>query len=465
VQQPTTSQPQARPVQQPTTSQPQARPVQQPVTPQPQARPVQQPVNNAAADNKGGKKTKKSKKAQTPQPTQPTQPKQKKKSAKKGILKFFIVLILLIVCVAAGVVFYHMVGEGEDLNTAISHILSITSNEEADETEDDDTEGTKTETEEETEKGDVTLLEPAQELVEKAQAEYDAGNYADGAIPNCIDAINEYMSVAEKNNLKDEAQKGIDEVYPLYLDALKKYCDSIIAQGAYAAGFTQVSETIAEMTELTDTLEEKGYTVDSDSLYTYKDDAVSKYRDIYINSINKITEYENWSRDEAWTLAEQAYSIKENGKPLLFDDEELDDPLRLRYVYCLAWITRKRCETGLADGSMSYLAAVNNMIAILEETDYNILLLQDIVTYGNNAGLDVDKYAQAYNAIVDEIKSEQNLTIRTDIGVNSASSVDAGHFWYFNDLDGDAEYKVDMHNGTTAATRDWIRTNIPGMLE
>lgn len=421
----------------------QAGTVQQPVTPQPQPRPVQQPVNNAAADNKGGKKSKKD-----------------KKKSSKGILIFFIILILLIVCVAAGAGFYYIGIKGEDPKSVIANIIGKDSDE-----EDDETEGSKAETEEIAEKGDVTLLEPAQELAEKAKSEYDAGNYTEGAIPNCIDAINEYMSVAEENNLKEEAQEGIDEVYPIYLDALMKYCDSIVAQGAYAAGFTQVSDMIADMAELTDTLEEKGYTVDSASLYTYKDNVVSEYRDIYINSINKITEYENWSRDEAWTLAEQAYSIKENGKPLLFDDEELDDPLRLRYVYCLAWITRKRCETGLADGSMSYLDAVNNMVAILDETDYNILLLQDIVTYGNNAGLDVNKYAQAYNAIVDEIKSEQNLTIRTDIGVNSASSVDAGHFWYFNDLDGDAEYKVDMHNGTTAATRDWIRTNIPGMLE
>jgi hypothetical protein len=185
---------------------------------------------------------------------------------------------------------------------------------------------------------------------------------------------------------------------------------------------------------------------------------------MFISSINDITEYENWSRDEAWTYAEQAYSIKENGKPILFDDEDLEDPLRMRYVYCLAWITTKRCETGIEEGTLSYADAVNSLTAILDETDYNLLLLQYIISYGSNAGIDISKYLNAYNAIVDEIKREQNLTIGTDIGVTSATSVDLRHFWYFNDLDGEESYKVDAHNGTTKATRDWIRSNIPGML-
>ena len=148
----------------------------------------------------------------------------------------------------------------------------------------------------------------------------------------------------------------------------------------------------------------------------------------------------------------------------MFDSEDLEDPLRLRYEYSLAWVTRKRSETGLADGSLTKADVVNNMRAILKETDYNLLLLQDIISYGSDAGLDISRYAEAYNAIVDEIYREQGLTIVAGDAQDVPQTVDVRHFWYFNDLTGEDAYKVDFSNGTTAATRAWIRNNVPGIV-
>ena len=107
-------------------------------------------------------------------------------------------------------------------------------------------------------------------------------------------------------------------------------------------------------------------------------------------------------------------------------------------------VTRKRCETGLADGSMSYADAVQTLASILEETDYNPLLLQDMVNYGQQAGMNVDI-----------IQREEGITIGGD--------VDLDHFWYFNDLDGDSSYRVGDY-GTTSYVRSWIRNNISGIL-
>ena len=87
--------------------------------------------------------------------------------------------------------------------------------------------------------------------------------------------------------------------------------------------------------------------------------------------------------------------------------DDLDDPLRLRYEYCLAMVTRKRCETGLADGSMSYADAVQTLASILEETDYNPLLLQDMVNYGQQAGMNVENYRYAYEMILDIIQRKK----------------------------------------------------------
>ncbi len=422
------------------------QPAPQAAAPKPQpapqaAAPKPQPAPQAAAPK--------------PQPA-PQQP--AAKPAKKSHVGLIIVLVILFLLIVAAV------GAGFYLlnNTGILSNLGVIS--ETDENGEKDADSDVTSGDVDDVKGDVELLEPAEELAEQARQEYEEGNDIDGAIPHGADAINQYMTVAEENNLKEEAQEGIDNIYGTYIDSVIRYCDNIKNQGAYAAGYEQISNVVLKATTITTSLAEQGYTVDGDRINTYKDEVVQAYKDMFIQGINNITTYENWSRDEAWNYAEQAASIKENGKMLLFDDEELDDPLRLRYAYCLAWITRKRCETGLADGSLSYGDAANSMVAILEETDYNMLLLQDIITYGSSAGMDVSKYQSAYNAIVDEIKQEQNLTIGNDIGVNSATSVDLKHFWYFNDLDGEDKYKVDTHNGTTAATREWIRSNVPVLL-
>ena len=396
-----------------------------------------------------------------------TQTKPKKKKSKKGLIIF--IVLLLIIGILGGAGYYFVVVQGINPLETVSSMLDTSEEEDEEEdTESEEKESSESQSDEDkeadSEKGDVSLLEPANKLVEDAKAEYDAQNYVDGSIPLSKDAINQFVTIGEANNLHEEAQEGIDGVYWIYVESIIRYCDNMKNQGTSAACFEQINSTLTEAMDFATGLSDKGYEVDSTELYTYKDATVVLFKDMYIESINNITEYENWSRDEAWSYAEQAYSIKENGKPLLFDDENLEDPLRLRYVYCLAWITRKRCETGLADGTLTNEDVVRNMEAVLEETDYNLLLIQDIITYGSAAGMDVEKYRKAYNATVEEIKNSQGIIIGNDIGVSSSSSVDLKHFWYFNDLDGEDKYKVDTHNGTTAKTREWIRSNVPVIL-
>ncbi|MCM1535934.1 MAG: zinc-ribbon domain-containing protein [Clostridium sp.] len=444
---------QPAPAPQPTVA-PQSAPVPQPT-------PVQQPTP-------------------MPQPTpaaQPAQPQQKKPKKKKGPIIFIIILVLLIAALAGGYVYFVKVLEKNPLEVVKEMFTSDKSDEEEEEGDGKDgskekdadgnaEKGDEAQKDEKAEKGDITLLDPAGELVKKAGEQFDAGHYIeeDGAIYTAEEAITMYITVAKANNLKEEAQQGIQEAFLVYSKSVTKYCDMIKKQGAYVEGFNEITAKLSDAADVITTVTEAGYTVDGQEIETYRTAIIPEFKDKFIKSINSFTERENWSRDEAWSYAERAYAIKENGKPLLFDDTDLEDPLRMRYAYCLAWITRKRCETGLQDGSMSYTDAANSMIAILKETDYNLLLLQDIVTYGSSAGMDVSQYQNAYNAIVDQIKSEQGLTIGTDIAVNSTSSVNLTHFWYFNDLDGEDKYKVDLYNGTTAATREWIRSNVPVML-
>ncbi|MCM1326137.1 MAG: zinc-ribbon domain-containing protein [Bacteroidales bacterium] len=468
-----TAAPQAAPTAQPTPVQQPAPAPQPTATPTAQPTPVQQPtpmpqptVTPQAAPVQ-----------QSAPAAQPAQPQQKKPKKKKGPIIFIIILVLLIAALAGGYVYFVKVLEKNPFEVVKEMFTSDKSDEEkegddkdsketdadADKKADKDNEAQKGE---KADKGDITLLDPAGELVKKAGEQFDAGHYIeeDGAIYTAEEAITMYITVAKANNLKEEAQQGIQEAFQVYSQSVTKYCDMIKKQGAYVEGFNEITAKLSDAADVITTVTEAGYTVDGQEIETYRTAIIPEFKDKFIKSINSFTERENWSRDEAWSYAERAYAIKENGKPLLFDDTDLEDPLRMRYAYCLAWITRKRCETGLQDGSMTPADAANSMIAILKETDYNLLLLQDIITYGSSAAMDVTQYQNAYNAIVDQIKSEQGLTIGTDIAVNSTSSVNLTHFWYFNDLDGEDKYKVDLYNGTTAATREWIRSNIPVML-
>ena len=399
-------------------------------------------------------------------PVQNAAPQQapKKKSALPVVL---IIIVLLIALLVGG---YFVLDKVFDVNP----IAMITGNDKDDKDKDgkdkddkdkDDKDGKdkenkddKDKKDKEPEQVDPAVLEALEEQIKTARTAYDGGSYED-ALRESKAALNRYITLSKDYALDDDAAEQIQKAYEIASKAAVAYCTNIEKQQYGSAGYEQVRSTADSVLEIATALKENGYRVDSAELTEYSDGIVQRFKNVYIDKINEITEREQWSRDEAWNYAQEAYSIQENGKTVLFDESDLDDPLRLRYVYCLAWIQRKRCENGVADGSMTNEDAFNAMIAILEETDYNLLVLQDIIAYGNAAQKDTSGYQAAYNAIVQELKDEQGLSI-VNSGVNSGTSVDVRKFWYFNDLD-DVTYQVDIKNGTTQATRDWIRENIP----
>lgn len=309
-----------------------------------------------------------------------------------------------------------------------------------------------------TSNADSALLDAADEKIADAQTAYDEENYLEGALPKCEEALQNYMSIVETEKMQGELTDRIDAAYALYQATIVQISEGLIAQGPIPGGYEQVAGYLDQAMGMANTLYEtgSGYVVDNSEVSDLQSNLVTIYRDLYIQAINNITTYDHWSRDEAWSIADQAYNVaNEDGTPALFSLDDQEDPLRMRYVYCLAMVTRKRCETGLADGSMSYADAVQRLSDILAETDYNPLLLQDMINYGQQAGMNVSNYQYAYQMIMSVIQSEEGITIGSD--------VDLDHFWYFNDLDGDAAYKVGAY-GTTSFVRDWIRNNIPEIL-
>ncbi len=394
-----------------------------------------------------------------------------------------IIFLLLVLC-AGGYVGYRYWqyqkevedsgGESEEIGSFWDYLLNrkaedTDSDDDSDDADDSDTvsdsddadnpDATSDAEGEDTAPDNAAILAPVDEQLEAVKTEYEAASYTN-ALNDSIGVLEQYMSVGEGRHPMEEAQDHIAEAFSIASRSAIESSRILESQQPGSAIYEQICIYVDPVVEMADTLTQAGYTVDSQEITDYSDGIVPMFREKYIQIINSFTERDQWSRDEAWTYAEQAYKTQKDGKTVLFDVTDLDDPLRLRYVYCFAWITAKRCE------SMTPEDAFENLTAVLEETDYNPLLLQDIITYGTTAKKDVSRYQAAYDAIVKKIKEEQKFSIvKESGGVSSASSAELRKFWYFNDLSGDAAYIVDSNNGTTQATRDWIRANVPGIID
>lgn len=202
----------------------------------------------------------------------------KEKSSNTGMIVMLVIILILVLAVG-GVGAYMVVGMGINPIEAISGGFS--SDKESDDKDENadvqDVSGSD-ESSEAGEKGDATLLEAGDELAKKAEDEFNAGNYLDGAISGCAAAIEEYIGVAEENNLHEEAQEKISVVYDIYLKALAGYSETIMEQGANAAGYEQINNILTDAMELTDKLTEKAYSVDNSELTAYKESVVKRGR-------------------------------------------------------------------------------------------------------------------------------------------------------------------------------------------
>ncbi len=272
----------------------QPAPVQQ-ETPATQPAPVQQatPVPQPASMPQGTLATQPAptqqatpvpQQAPMPQGTPAAQPAKQKKSAKNpGPIILIIILVLLVIALAGGYTYFVKV-LGKNPIEVVKEMIS--SDEDKTEEKDrkdspkdkDADDGGKTEKEEnekkeEIVKGDVTLLDPAGKLAEQAGKQLAAGRYteSDGAIDTANEALQLYMSVAEANHLEEEAKEGIVNTFRIYSDSVIGYCDTIKQQGAYVAGFNEISNKLSQAMELLTAVTAKGYTLDGKALEAYKD--------------------------------------------------------------------------------------------------------------------------------------------------------------------------------------------------
>ena len=425
----------ATPVQPAPTPQPKAvTPVQPSPAPQPKAampvQPTPAPQPKAAAPVKPAPAQPKPAPASNKQP-KPAMPKDDEKASPALII---VVVVLAVLVIASGIVCF-LVWNGT---------ISLPFGNTATEKTIDEEESTEATTEAETSTIDADeLFAEADTLAEtgKGQIAVDA-EIVDG-MNNLNTAIQEYASKAEEAGDISLAVDRINDAYVAYITAIVRHKDMLSASTLSGAIYKQILIEMDDAAALGDDLAAKGYEVDYSSLTSAKDEFIKSYTDKVVAAFDEFTKGQMWSRTECWNLMSET---PDN----MFDNSDLDNPLRLRYAYALSWWIQKQIESELASGTITTKGAAIKIGGMIETMDYNPMMINYYISYMNDAGEDCSEVSQAYDDIVNQLSQTQGIVIGQDIPLE--------HFWYFNDF---GEYSVDMEdgstNGVTPENRQWIR--------
>lgn len=264
----------------------------------------------------------------------------------------------------------------------------------------------------------------------------------DETLPEGMDtlrkAVSLYVQKAEEAGDAMLVSDQIEDTYASYETAMLKHksmLESSLSGGIYA----QIMQELNDIVSLGEDLAKKGYAVDASSMTETRDVFDKEYTERMAEEFNSFTQRDMWSRTEAWKLISDTADN-------MFDPANLDDPIRLRYIYALSWWIQKQLETEIGNGTITEKGAAIRIANQIEEMDYNPMMLDYYITYMNDSGEDCLEVEKAYQDIVDYLAKTQGIRIGEDIMLD--------RFWYFNDFE---NYPVDSKNGVTPKNRQWIR--------
>jgi hypothetical protein len=161
-----------------------------------------------------------------------------------------------------------------------------------------------------------------------------------------------------------------------------------------------------------------------------------------IETFNEFTTREQWSRTEAWNLMSSADQM--------FDSDDMDNPIRTRYEYALAYYIQKEAETQVNEGTITSKGAAQKIARVLEDTDYNLMLIYEYMYYMDDAGEDYSEVEDAYYEVLYQIYDTQGIDLTYDI--------DIYQFWSFNNFDEYSDTVEDGdYNGLSSENREYAR--------
>ena len=394
-------------------------------------------------------------------PTQEAPAAEPKKKSSKGL----IILIILAICAIIVAILLALKSAGVFSGLAVGN--SQNTEEDADTndngTADEDGDGEDTEEPEEDPEAEEARRQEISDIMDEIDAAVAEGDKSELITEDYGVALDGYITLAGKYGLADDVSKEAAEVYEKFAAQVRASVALLDGQKVSSGLYIQSRLYYDEILGYADAMTNAGIKFDDCGIPAESEALIQTYRDKYIFAINEITARENWSRDEAWDLMQDAASITDdNGNRILFNEDDPDDPMRLRLIYSLAWKTRKDIETGIANGEMTYEDALDRIDSVLRDTDYNLMLLHDGIYYCDKAGIDSAPYTVAFNNEIEKMQEFDNVIVVLDPKKADETHIEMNHFWIFNDISGEANpaYQVSYTNGTSAQTRAWIRENI-----
>lgn len=378
------------------------------------------------------RKKEKNKKEKQPKQSKSVDKSQSNEKAGGGLI--IAIVVLLILAIASAAVCF-LVWKGTISLPAIGGILNpdkeeMTTEEETESTTETETEKAAANTEELFAEADALLAEGKNQIT--IDAEIISG------MENLRNAINQFAEKAQEAGDASFAEDRIADAYASYVSAVIRHKDMLDGQSISGSIYSQIMSEINDAEALAKELSEKGYSVDTSSLTSAKDAFDTSYTSRVITAFDDFTNRTAWSRTEAWNLM--------SGFDSMFDNSDLDNPLKLRYAYALSWWVQKQIETELASGTITEKGAAIKIANMIEDMDYNPMMINLYISYMNKAGEDCTNVSDAYDEIVQHIAQTQGIRIGEDIPLE--------RFWYFNDF---GTYSIDSSNGVTPENRQWIR--------
>jgi hypothetical protein len=415
--------------QQPTYQQPQST-YQQPAYQQPQNQTPTQPLNQAPNQA----------------PVNASKP-EKKKGGNGVVIAIAVIAVLAVIGVAVGIMIKKEI-------IKLPGSLGTESTEVADEDSSEVTSENATGENQETVAADVdveSLVADIDASVEDAKSMLDDDTQVLDGMDKLRTAMDDYLAKSEEaGGYSEVIDEKINAAYSDYVDGVKKRLNFLSQQTLAGSIYTQAMDEVNNVLDYADTLNAAGYNVDElvASLNSTKEQFDTDYRNNMIETFNEFSTREQWSRTEAWNLMSTADQM--------YDENDMEDPIRLRFEYALAYFYQKEAETQYNDGTITAKGAAQKIAGVIPDTDYNLMLIYEYMLYMEEAGEDYSEVSDAYYDALYQIYDTQ--------GIDLTSDIDIYKFWSFNSFD---EYSSSVEdgdiNGLSNDNRTYIRELFQGI--
>jgi hypothetical protein len=373
----------------------------------------------------------------------------KEKKGGKGLA--VAVIIILVLVVAAIAVWLLIKNDKIHLPSSLGKTDEDTTSEEMidGENEDENEDESATDDATETDEAEVEeLIADADDAVESAKSMLDDDSQVVDAMSQIRSAMDEYLEKSSEVGYSSVIEEHINDAYGTYVNGMSRRVDYMSTQTLSGGIYSQLMSEINDVIGYADTISAAGYSIDTTEITTLRDTFDTDYRTKIIETFNEFSTRDAWSRTEAWNLMSETDSM--------FDADDFDNPIKLRYEYALAYWTQKQIETDLASGTITAKGAAVKIGNILEATDYNLMLIYEYINFMDEAGEDYSAVSDAYYEALYQIYDTQ--------GIDLTSDIDIYKFWSFNSFDDYSSSVGDGDvNGLTNENRTYIRELFQGV--